>query len=92
MASSIDAPSDLRAMRESAGAAAFTFLSDADGQLLDLLGVRHTGGGYDGGDIAQSATFLISPDGTVLWSHVADNYRLRPVPAEVLAAVDAALP
>jgi peroxiredoxin len=74
-------------MRRSAGAD-FTFLSDPEGRLLDLLDVRHAGGRADGADIAQSATFLLAPDGEVLWSRLAVNYRQRPKPGEVLEAVD----
>lgn len=89
VASSVDAPDKLTTMRTSAGAG-FPFLSDPAGRLLDLLDVRHAGGGHEGQDVAQSATFVLGPDGKVLWRHLAANYRQRPEPAAVLAAVDAA--
>ena len=74
-------------MRDSAGAS-FDFLSDPDGKLLDALDMRHVGARYDGADMAQSASFLIAPDGRLLWSKVAENYRIRPKPEEVLEAID----
>jgi peroxiredoxin len=85
VASSVDAPDKLAAMRTSAGAG-FPFLSDPQGRLLDLLDVRHPSGGHEGQDVAQSATFILGPDGNVLWRHLAANYRQRPDPADVLAA------
>lgn len=74
-------------MRTSAGGQ-FEFLSDADGRLLDLFGLRHEKGRYDGVDIAQSASFLIDATGHLVWQRVADNYRVRPHPKEILAAAD----
>lgn len=69
---------------------AITYLSDPEGQLLDLLGLRHEGAGMDGLDIAQSASFLFDQDGTLLWHQLAPNYRVRPEPEAILAAFDSA--
>lgn len=91
MASSVDSPEDLTKMRTSAGAD-FDFLSDKDGMLMDALGVRHENGGRGGTDIAQSASFLFSPNGELLWSKIAENFRVRPKPEEVLAAIDEHVP
>ena len=91
MAVSVDGVEDTQKMRESAGAD-FDFLSDPSGELLDLLGIRHAGARFDGEDIAQSASFLIGPDGTVLWRELAANYRTRPAPSEILEAADRLLP
>ena len=55
---------------------------------MDALGVRHEGAGPGDTDIAQSASFLIAPDGKLLWSKVAEDYSVRPEPEEVLAAID----
>ena len=73
-------------MRTSAGAE-FEFVSDPEGVLLDLFGVRHQGG-MPGVDIAQSASFLLDRQGKLVWNRVAENYRVRPRPAEILAAAD----
>lgn len=74
-------------MRESADAS-FTFLSDPDGALMDLLDVRHARGRYDGADIAQSANALVTPEGRVVWLHAAENYRKRVAPEAILAIID----
>lgn len=87
MAVSVDAPDELTIMRQAAGAE-FTFLSDAEGRLMDLLDVRHEDGLMTGTDIAQSATFLIAPTGEVVWYHLTPNYRLRPLPEDILAVID----
>jgi len=78
------------AQDETADPEAIAFLSDPDGRLLDLLGLRHQGAGPGGTDIAQSASFLFAADGTLIWHHLAANYRVRPEPEEILAAYDAA--
>lgn len=91
VAASIDTVEDLVKMRESAGAT-FDFVSDPKGQLLDSLGVRHEGAHFDGRDLAQSASFLLGADGTVLWRHIAPTYRTRPEPSEILTAADRVLP
>lgn len=77
-------------MRDASGAT-FPFLSDPAAELIDLFDIRHGGGRVDGADIAQSATFLLDSDGTVLWRRIAENYRQRPEPAEILAAIDETL-
>jgi len=74
-------------MKRSAGAD-FQFLSDPDGHILDLFAVRHTDGMGDT-DIAQSASFLLDAEGRIAWKRVAENYRVRPKPPEILAAADA---
>ena len=88
VAASVDPPDKLRLMREMSGAT-FEFLSDPDGRLLDVLGMRHAEGRADGVDIAQSSSFLIAADGEIVWLHVAENYRLRPRPKEILAIAEA---
>jgi peroxiredoxin len=51
--------------------------------------LRHPGAGPDGHDIAHSASVLIDRDGVVRWAFVTRNVRVRPTPADVLAAIDA---
>lgn len=91
MAVSVDPPDKLQIFAEAVDGD-LRFASDADGEVLDLLGVRHTEGGPGGADIAQSASFLIGSDGTIYWSKLAPNYRVRPKPDEILAAIDGVLP
>ena len=66
----------------------FPILSDPDLRTIDAYGVRHVAG-KDGEDIALSASVLIDADGVVRWTHVTPNFRVRPLPAEILAAIDA---
>lgn len=86
VAVSVDAPDKLTVMRDASGAQ-FDFLSDPDGALLDIFGVRHVDGMPDQ-DIAQSAVFLVDQTGTLVWKKVAENYRVRPRPDEILGAAD----
>ena len=88
VAASIDAPDELRMMRDSSGAG-FDFYSDPGGLLIELLGVRHRAGRpMDGADLPQSSRFLIDSTGKVLWSHLSENYRVRPRPELILQAID----
>jgi peroxiredoxin len=68
----------------------FPILADPDRALLRRLGMIHPGAGLDGSDVAVPATYVIARDGTIAWLHKSDNVRMRPDPAEVLAAVRAA--
>ncbi|MCG8456746.1 MAG: redoxin domain-containing protein [Holophagales bacterium] len=88
VAATVDSPEDLRRMRHASGAS-FEFLSDPEGRLLDLLRIRHEGASPTGGDVARSSSFLISPEGEILWAHLTPTYRLRPKPARILATIDA---
>ncbi len=64
----------------------FPILADTDRRVLDAYDLRHDGGSPDGA-IARPATFVIDRDGIVRWRNLTDNYRLRPSPDDVLAAV-----
>jgi peroxiredoxin len=66
----------------------FPILSDPDLRTIDAYGLRHRGG-HEGEDIALSASVLIDADGIVRWTHVTPNFRVRPLPADILAAVEA---
>jgi len=67
----------------------YPILSDPNLRAIDAYGLRHAGAGPDGGDIAHSASVLVDGSGVVRWTFVTQNYRVRPTPAEVLAAIDA---
>ena len=66
----------------------YPILADPTLTVVDTYRLRHPDG-HDGHDIARSASVLIDAEGIVRWSVVTDNFRLRPAPATVLAAVDA---
>jgi peroxiredoxin len=65
----------------------FPVLADPDLRTTDAYGLRHPGG-HDAQDIALSASVLVDANGIVRWTHVAPNFRVRPLPADILAAVD----
>jgi peroxiredoxin len=91
LALSVDPPDKLLKTSEKIGAE-FRFVSDSKGELLDRFGLRHEGGNpFTGADIARPAQLLISREGVMLWSHYADNYRVRLTPAEVLTAAEKAV-
>ena len=66
----------------------FPILSDPDMRTISAYGLRHVAA-HDGADIAYSASVLIDADGVVRWTHVTPNFRVRPLPADILAQVDA---
>lgn len=84
---SVDPPEASEALRKRLECD-FTFLSDGDGTVLDLLGVRHRQGRMDGVDIAYPAQILVDEDGTVRWTFNSDNYRMRADPEEIFTAID----
>ena len=87
----MDSQEDLAKAREKSGAT-YGFISDSGLKLIDQFGLRHEGGNpFGGNDIARPAVLLISKDGKLLWSHYADNYRVRPNPDEILTAAKAAM-
>jgi peroxiredoxin len=65
----------------------FSILSDPDLRTIDAYGLRHVGG-HDGSDIALSASVLLDAQGIVRWTYVTRNFRVRPLPSDILAAVD----
>ena len=64
----------------------YRIVSDPNLTVIDPYGLRHEQAGQP--PIAHPATFLIDANGTVRWRDVTDNYRLRPQPETILAAVD----
>lgn len=82
----IEAPDRVKLMRKVTGAQ-FEILSDESGKLIDHFGVRHVKG-KAGRDLAQSASFLLDQEGRVLWQRLAENYRVRPKPEEILKTIE----
>jgi peroxiredoxin len=66
----------------------YPILSDPSMQMIDAYGLRHVAASPEGKDVAYSASVLIDRDGIVRWTSIARNFRVRPTPAEVLAAID----
>ena len=86
IAASVDSVAKARAMAERTGAA-FTILSDPQGQLIDYFKVWHRG--TPKGDIAIASSFLFDRDGRLIWHDITDNYKIRPRPQTIFAAQDA---
>ncbi len=66
----------------------FPLLADPDLVTIDAFGVRHPEGGMDGTDIARPATFLIDPEGRIIWRELTDNWRIRLRPERLLAQLE----
>ncbi len=62
-------------------------LSDPQLAAIDTYGLRYDRQGEP--SIARPATFVIDGNGVIRWRDVTENYRLRPKPDAVLAAIDA---
>jgi len=69
--------------------ARYRFLADRDLAVTRRYGLLHPRGGPGGDDVPAPATIVLDRDGIVRWLTVADNYQVRPDPAEVARAVRA---
>jgi len=68
----------------------FEIMVDRAGKLVDLLGIRHKNANpIKGQDLPRSASFLFTRNGKLIWHTLAQNYRVRPGPDEILAAAKA---
>ncbi|MEQ1440071.1 peroxiredoxin-like family protein [Fontimonas sp. SYSU GA230001] len=73
------------------------FLTDRDNRAAACLGILAENGlplgmqalGYDS-DVPMPTVFITSSGGRVVYSDLTENYRIRPEPAEFLAALDRA--
>ena len=65
----------------------YRILSDPQLVAIDAYGLRHE---HAAGRpaIAHPASFLIDANGIIRWRTITDNYRLRPQPETILAAID----
>ena len=62
------------------------FVPDPRGRIIADWGLSHQTFGME---VSRPALFVLGPDGRVSWRHVTDNWRRRPSPKDVLAAVRA---
>ena len=65
---------------------AFPILSDTKLSTIDSFRLRHVGGSPDGGDVPRPATYIVG-DGVVQWRDLTDNWRIRPRPDDLIAAL-----
>ena len=91
---SVDSPVQSREFAESVGlstgaGAAVQFLSDAGHRVIDAYGLadpRYARLPYAG--IPYPATYVVGRDRRIAWARVDRDYRERPPPAEIRAALD----
>ena len=83
---SVDPPETSKRLQESLDARV-TFLSDAEGVLLDALNIRHVGA-KEGRDLAYPTSILVRADGEVAWIFHGSNVNHRADPEDVLVEID----
>jgi len=83
IAISVDSPEESRKLAEQSGYT-FTFLSDANAEVIRRYDLVHAGAGENGHDIARPAEFLVDTTGTVRWINLTENYWIRARPEQVL--------
>lgn len=80
---STESPENLKKMKDKSGVD-FAFLSDAEGKLLDVFGIRHKGGNaMDGSDVARPTIVVLRNDGKLGIIEATTNYRVRPSGASI---------
>ena len=67
--------------------ARYRFLTDRDLAVTHRYGLVHPGGGPRGQDVPLPTTVVIDRNGIVRGLSLADNYQVRPDPADVARAV-----
>jgi peroxiredoxin len=85
VAISVDAPEVSRNLAAKAGYT-FPILSDPQAETIRRYNLLHKGGGPEGSDIARPAEFLVDSSGTVRWTNVTEDIRIRAKADEMLAA------
>lgn len=65
----------------------FTFLSDPEGIVLDMLNIRHRETRMRDGGIAFPTQVLVDRDGIVRWTYASEFYRVRARPEDVFAQI-----
>lgn len=85
IAISVDSPEESRKLAEESGYT-FTFLSDANAEVIRRYDLVHAGAGENGKDISRPAEFLVDSSGTVRWVNLTENYTVRARPEQILEA------
>ncbi len=58
----------------------FPLLSDPRHKVIDTYGILDPGG-----EISRAAVFIVDLKGVVRWSHISDDYKVRPLDETLLA-------
>ena len=66
--------------------ARYRFLADRDLAVTRRYGLVHARGGPTGEDVPIPTTVVLDRRGVVRWLKIADNYQVRPDPADVARA------
>jgi peroxiredoxin len=82
VAISVDPPDRSKAVVTRLGLT-FPLLSDRDRLAVESFGVEDVENG-----VAWPAVFVLEPGGTVRWRSLSDDYRNRPTPEDILAALE----
>ena len=61
----------------------FPVLTDTGHKVIDAYDILDPGG-----KISRAAVFVVDKKGIVRWTYVADDYKIRPLDDEVLAALN----
>lgn len=89
IAISPDTPDQNATVAESLGLS-FPILSDADLEATSAFRLRHeTSSPSAQKVIPRPATYIVGDDGTVKWRDLTENWRVRPQPDDLLAALQA---
>jgi peroxiredoxin len=67
--------------------ARYRFLTDHDLAVTRRYGLVHAKGGNHGQDVPRPTTVVVDRQGIVRWLSLADNYQVRPDPADIARAV-----
>ncbi len=87
MAISVD-PAEVTRKHAAKQGYTFTFLSDAQAEVIRRYDLLHSGGGTDGADISRSAEFVLDPGGTIHWANITQGDKARPTGAQVLKVLE----
>jgi peroxiredoxin len=62
----------------------FPILSDHNREAMDRFALHHEDGGMEGDDIFRPAVFILDREGSIVWRHLTDDWRVRVRPEEII--------
>ena len=65
----------------------FTFLSDPSAEVIRRYDLLHVAGSPEKTNISRPAEFLLDPSGTIRWTNLTNDIRVRARADEMLSAV-----
>jgi peroxiredoxin len=79
----VDPPDESAALCRKGGYT-YTFLSDANAEVIRRYDLLHQSGSPDEKDIARPAEFLVDASGVVRWRNLTEDFRKRATPEDIL--------